>query len=431
MLELLVFILLIILYCIKDRTWFYLTILIVVAMGMFVCLKLGSNTAPLLYHIVPLSCVLSIIPFYKKYFVFLVGSLGVLIVYLAFKAALWDFSFFSNFAVLKNAVFCVCIGLSMWENNRIGRVKLHRVINGVYLLLLFEITVSWLQFFFPFILDFCTIEECSWRGETMILATSRTLLSAEGRIMIGTLLGASSFSLFLVICVFTLILQELLHPSKSKVKLVILVLGYITSFFTGIRTPFFMETFFILISFFYFKKSWFWLAFVAGVVLIPTLSIASLASGDSTAARMFLGIQLILSGNAGMLDSTLMYTIFLVPYFIQNPLFGVTLFNKTGYYMLSGHYLADMSTSDAYLMYLLCEIGLIGVSLFLYPIFKLRKKASVAINKKAFILLIAFGLSLGIVDQGIFSYSCLVQILIGIIICSEKEPAKYDLSKQK
>ena len=114
----------------------------------------------------------------------------------------------------------------------------------------------------------------------------------------------------------------------------------------------------------------------------------------------------------------------MIPYFIDNPLFGVSL-GAGGYNIIGLYTLEDMSITDVYLIYILCEYGLIGLFFFLYPFFRINRLSSKAIHsslilvkQSTVLLFVAYGVCLAIVDKGIFNYLTIVLLVTGIVLFS-------------
>lgn len=419
MLVIAIFLIFVLLYQFDNKTAFYIFCLYMVTAGFWLCLKADSSMAPVIFHIIPLACLYSIYPFLKKYGKFLAFSFFIFILYLLFKSLFWEFSFFSNFMILKNSLFCICLGFSFWENYKVGKVNFNSFYNSIYFLLLVEIIIGWAQYFSNGVMNFFIVEEYFWRGETTPLTFDINKFTLDGKMMIGTLTTASSYSNFLSVVVFSLFLREILRPTKSIVRYSIIGLGFVTLIFAGIRTPLFMLLLFCMILLHRYKKHLFWAGVFVFVIALSSFSILALSDNTGTIGRILLGLEMIFSGNAAFLtDSTFIYSVLMIPFFLKNPIFGVSQYATTGYVLSSGHVLMDMSIYDSYLMYILCEVGIVGVWLFMRPLLKFRKKTNLPVDSFCYTVVLAFGLSLSIVDRGIFSYVTLILLIFAIMLCS-------------
>ena len=403
----------VILFAKKDKTFFYIYNLCLVVFGPFIGLKLNCPSISVIYHIIPLACLLSLAPFFykKKYVKYVFFYLLALVLYLTFKSIFWNISAVKFFAILKNATFCACCCISMVEFYNQGQLNIKKIVNGIYCIVVLQVIIAIGQYYIPAVSNFFDV--IVFEDGTEIQDFSSKLNNM--RIIAGTMITPSNLACFLSSSFFVLFLNEIISPCKSRLKMSILLLTLVALFYTGIRTPFIILIIFLLVYTIIMQKMKYALLIMVPIIVL-LLFFSRFMDIEGAAGRMFQGIGLLSGGLTGLGESTFFYSIMMIPFFFQDPLFGVSLYNVTGYQLAAGIYVNEMSVTDLYLMYLLCEVGIIGVLLYIYPLFRMRKLLPMKTNKKVFLLVIMFGIFLGIVDQGIFHYSVLIVLLQGVVM---------------
>lgn len=381
----------------------------------FIGLKFHIKATNLVYHIVPLACFVSLFPFLKKYSNYIFSYLGLLTVYMLFKQLFWDLNTFKLFAILKNASLCLCCCLSILEFFRLGKFNIERFVNALYFLFFLQVVIAVGQYFIPQFSNFFYVID-SDDGLSIVDYANKL---NNMRIISGTLISPSTLACFLSTSIFVLFLYGIKSRTLTIKKISLLFVGLVVLFMTGIRAPFFILVLFLSFSIYRIKKAYF-LTFLLLSLMIYSSSLFTSTSylGGGAAGRMLDGFNILSSGTSGLSGSTLTYSIMMFPFFLMDPIFGISLYKSTGYHLIANVYVSEMSVTDLYLMYLLCEVGIIGVILYILPLSKLRKVLIYKPSKKILFGLLLFGILLGIVDQGIFHFSVLILLLYGIAILS-------------
>ena len=109
-------------------------------------------------------------------------------------------------------------------------------------------------------------------------------------------------------------------------------------------------------------------------------------------------------------ETTLSFPISMIPYIAKAPIFGLGLENKGGYYLyLSGKKLGEYSTSDAGLMFIWAEYGLVGLFILLFPfIYSYRLYKRGGMPKKIMLLCLLTLLLQSFVDQGFLHFQLMM-----------------------
>lgn len=392
----------------EDKTNLYIYNLGVVLCASFLGLKLHMGNISLIYHIIPFACFLTVVPFWHKYAKFILFNLVLLILYLIFKELFWNLDTIKFFAVLKNSIFCSCIVFSFVENARLSKVDVKRIVRWFYMFACFQAILAIGQYLNDTVNSFFYVVDFE-DGQDMADFAQKLNM----KVITGTLISPSALSLFFACTLYILFIYETYKKDLTVRKSFLLLTVMIALFLTGIRTPILMLVLFITIYLTIYRRDLLRKYYPVLILLLIPLIVLALQESEGAIARLMTGITQISSGVEGLSESTFFYTMMMIPYFLQDPIFGVSLYKSTGYPLFPGIYVDDMSVTDLYLLYLLCEIGLIGVILYLKPLFQIIKYIKIDVDKTLLYLIIFFGVSLGIVDQGIFHYSVIIYLLYG------------------
>ena len=412
------------LFIYKDKTYYYIYHLCVLLFGAFLCTKVEPATSSYVHHVIAIGMLLPIIPYLRKYFRFILVSFAILIVYILLKIVGWHIDAIRMFMDLRISIYAVCFGLSMVENIKSDLLDMKRMVKWIYILVFIQIALAIFQYLVPS------------SGGFFVAVNEDSGLDAAGKaiklnmtIITGTLMTPAALAGLIVVSLFVLITYELENKSVTFPKVLFVFLSIAVAFLTGIRTPFIFFLLFTSLYFFFYQRKLFY-SFLPIFALIIIAFVTSVTiSQEGAVGRMLDGFGQAFSGREGLEETTLGLSFVMIPYFLQNPLFGISL-GINNYYIIGGYVLADFSTTDVYLMYILCEYGLLGLLVFLYPFFRFRTMSekvnnSPVIVKKATVLLyVAFGICLSIVDKGIFHYQELVLLIIGIILFSNNTQNK-------
>ena len=419
-----IFLLYIILLQNKEKAYVFIYNFAVIMYGVFICAKLGSPYGSMIYHIVPFAMLIMVIPYIKKYISFIIYFFSILFIYILFKKIYWDINWIRMFMDLRISILALCMGLAMIEYINSNKLNINLFVKGIYILLLSQIFIGFIQYYFPSVNSFFIVED-----PNAVRDTDQIVEFLKMNLVTGTFMTPSVFAVFSAISFFTLFTYELNNSALTVKKWIFFISLFVVLFFTGIRTPFILLVLFLFIYIFCFKKKLLvYIAFFIPILLNSVLNDSNINDVDGAIGRMLQGFQQASTGIDGLSESTFGYTFIMFTFFIQNPIFGISQYDST----ISQLFFDGMSKSDVYLFYILCEYGLVGLLIFIYPFIKFkslsRKTAgmyalyNIKLRNSIILLYLFFGLFLSVVDNGIFHYTTISMIVCGIVLnsCQEK-----------
>lgn len=403
----------------KERAYYYIYNIGVLLFGVFLCTKVEPSSISFVYHVIAIGMLLPIIPYLKKYLPFFVASIFVLFAYILIKFIGWHIDIIRMFMDLRISIFAVCLCLAMIEDIRRGRLNMRLLVKGLYILVLLQLVLAVFQYLFPSTGNFFVVVN----ADSGMDAADKAMKFGMN-LLTGTLMTPSALAGFLDVLMFVLLVYELENRSMTFRKAIFLLMAVGIAFLTGIRTPFIFFVLFSTIYLFSYKRKLFFSFLPAFIVLSLIVVTTATVSQIGAVGRMLEGFTQMSSGMEGLEETTLGLSFLMIPYFIDNPLFGVSL-GAGGYNIIGLYTLEDMSITDVYLIYILCEYGLIGLFFFLYPFFRINRLSSKAIHsslilvkQSTVLLFVAYGVCLAIVDKGIFNYLTIVLLVTGIVLFS-------------
>lgn len=403
----------------KERAYYYIYNIGVLLFGVFLCIKVEPSSSSFVYHVIAIGMLLPIIPYLKKYLSFIVASISILVIYILIKYIGWHIDIIRMFMDLRISIFAVCLCLAMIEDIRRGRLNMKLLVKGIYILVSLQLILAVLQYLFPSLGSFFVVVDADSGMDAADKAIKFNM-----NLLTGSLMTPSGLAGFLDVSIFVILVYELENKSMSFSKVLFILLAVAIAFLSGIRTPFLFLVLFSAIYLFSYQRKLFFSFLPAFIVLLLVVVTTATVSQIGAVGRMLEGFTQLSSGMEGLEETTLGFSFLMIPYFIQNPLFGVSL-GADGYYMLGVYTLADMSITDVYLLFILCEYGLIGFFLFLYPFFRINRLSSkyilpstISVKQSTVLLFVAYGVCLAIVDKGIFHYLELVLLITGIVLFS-------------
>ena len=381
MYALLLFILFPILYN-KNRTWYFIYALLFFVVGRFIAYKLGLSYAAIIHNVFYIGV---LIPFligkaYRKYYLPISLWVVVYVFYLYFLHISHGNEFVSDLKANFRILFVFIFAVEVFENIQLRMINMDYFVKYFKVVLLFEITLCWLQFISHDFGNFFRITEYTWNGEVMSISGS-SYEKLGSNLCLGTLMGASTFANYLSFSIVTLFLAK----SKSgfcRNDYYFLVLSVLTLLITGIRAPFLvllLMLFFVLmkgknISF---KIIYLIVGITFALFLLPILSALGSQGGlnslDNTVLRSLNVFTQVETGTVSE-EGTLTWPLSMIPYIMEHPFFGNGLHYGTGYFMaLNFHTLEDLSLSDAGFFYHWAEYGLVGLLIFFFFYFYIIK----------------------------------------------------------
>lgn len=400
----LIFILFLALYLSGKKTLFFLTLTTIFLLLRPVLLKIGIVPPMLNYLVLGLSFVFVFVNF-NKYQKFIITFIICYIAYFLLKALTSPLPFIEGINTYKNCIVALGFSIEIVESIKFNRLNSEALKRLLYFLLAYEIIIGWAQYLSPSFLAWFPVTY-DWGGEQIGTGLFQEVMGTSNS-MIGTFISPVSYSGFMALLIGILVTYDIQNHNIDLKRLGFYLLGCLTLVFTAIRTPFFVLMVYILFLVYRYEKRKF-LPLFAIAIGIVFIVITRAAVGNESLGRMQEGALSIFSkGNEGLMETTLGYSIMMIKYIFQNPLFGISLHSSTGYALSAGFTIEDISTTDTQFVFTLCEIGIIGVMLYIAPMFLFRfKKYSKYISTlHSPILLVA--LLLSIVDLGIFSIDIL------------------------
>lgn len=413
----------------KEKSFIYIYNLGVIMFGVFICAKWDSFSTSLIYHIVPLAMFMTIIPFLKKYLSFIVKAFAILLSYILIKAIFWHVDIIRMFMDLRLSIFAICMGLSMIEYIRNKQFSVRLFLKGFYILISIQLLLGIAQYLIPSISNFFIVVDTDATRDADVLSQYLNM-----SLVTGTMTTPSVLAGLLAMSFFVLFSYEDKNNTITFGKVLFGLVLLAVLFITGIRTPFIMLVIFIGIYLFCYRRKLFLCLsplFIAGIVIIFSTNIVDY---EGSIGRMFQGFTQISEGMEGLSESTFRFTIFLIPFFLQDPIFGFSQYDTVAAKL----FFDGFSKSDVYLLYILCQYGLVGLSLFLIPFFKMKmlsykepKLSFLRINYSTIIYFVSLGLCLSIVDEGIFHFTEVGMVVMAIVLFSVDEKNVMDSMLKK
>ena len=376
-------------------TYTLILIMYLVFVGKFAVTKLGLSAPPLINYFLMLSSLLAMIKYIPKYGTFLCKYIAVLIFYLLFKALFYGLDFLSSVVTYSSFLWCFFFCVIIVELTRNNRISVNKLKTHFYIIFLFECVIGIAQYLVPSIYEYFHISTWSWNGTTIEEYVEQNMLVAKAAPIVGTFFQPQTFANLIAIFVMIGCCDLFYFPQQHiKIKLPIIITGFALCFLTGVRAPFLMLV--VALSYLIYKVKRSWMIYYVGAIVAITIFFLGFALTDDTGsmARMQLGLEALFSGDIDLLSTqTIFYSFYMVPYFLHDPLFGVSLGEK---YVLGYYVMKDFSSTDVLLMYILCEIGIVGLFVFIWPVIKFGKiaKCSSPFNNVKPILLMCFLLSI-------------------------------------
>ena len=422
----------ILLYFNKYKTYFYIYQLYLLFVFKFALTYIGISAPPAINYTVMILMSFAILPFFKKYASFIFAYLAVFLVYLAFKYLWSGLPFFSSITTYILPFLLTLGALSLYENNKKGRIIKSKLVNHIYVVFILQVVVCWVQYLFPSIGEAMFIESYEWRGITTVVKDFNTQ-DAIGYLNCGFMISNVTAALFYSFTAALLIMYKSSTSKRITIRLALILLAAVpVCIMTGVRAPLFILLFILLVVVYKYERRYLGpslLLLVGFYFLITRFMVADDMSG---LGRIQDGITTLLSsGDEGVVGgSTFKLSVMLIPYFIQNPIIGISLGDyKTPFGYSIG--VNVFSTSDAQLLYTLCEIGIIGLFIYFIPYLKYLKVLSYHKTKTGVYLLFGTVLLLSIVDLGVFLIDIAFVFVIGCLILSESPKEKIIIQNEK
>ena len=404
----------------KDKTKYIIYTLLAYYIIRLVSFKIGVSVAPIMMHTPSLA--LFFIFFtdgkYTKYYKACFIWIGVYTFYLLFLTAYNDIDFFRVLSKNYFPIAYMLYAIVIYENIRRNKINLSTCTSFFKIFLIIQIVLCWMQYFFYEFGSFFKIISFEWKGETLSI-TGNLDDQIDNNLMIGTFIGTSTLAGYLC----TASLFYLIAKMQTQITLtdkLLLGCSILTLVFAGIKAPLATYIIMLFIAYIVFNKISMKKIIVALGIAIAAILIFPILSdiGDnfdskntfSNSPSRSLNLFTKLSQGTVESETTLSFPISMIPYIAKAPIFGLGLENKGGYYLyLSGKKLGEYSTSDAGLMFIWAEYGLVGLFILLFPfIYSYRLYKRGGMPKKIMLLCLLTLLLQSFVDQGFLHFQLMM-----------------------
>lgn len=368
----------------KNKTMYIICTLLFYYIIRLFSFKIGSSLAPVMIHTPSLALFLIFFTdkIYTKYYKVCLIWVGIYTFYLLFLTAYNNIDF--SLVLRKNyyPMAYLLYAIVIYENVKRYKVKISTCVSFFKIFLIIQIILCWLQYFFYEFGSFFKIISFEWKGETLSI-TGNLDDQIDNNLMIGTFIGTSSMAGYLC----TASLFYFIAKIQTKISLtdkLLLGCSVITLVFAGIKAPLAVYIIMLCILYVIFNKMTM-KKFLVGASLIIVASVIfpilsdigdnfdsknTFSNSPSRSLNLFSQLS---QGTVGS-ETTLSFPLSMIPYIAKAPILGLGLENKEGYYLyLSGKRLGDYSTSDAGLMFIWAEYGLVGLLILLSPFIYLSR----------------------------------------------------------
>lgn len=399
-----------------DRTKFYLFLMYSLFVLKYIFTFINLSAPPVFNYAVLLLSGVSVLPFINKYRSYVHGYLMCFLLFFILKSLLNDLPFFST--VLSNLTpFLICLGgFALIENLKKGRISSNILLKHLYVILFLQIIVMWLQFSIPSVGNTMLIESYDWNG-TKILLVNYERITGIGYLCSGLLISNVTAALFISITSAILVLYESINTGRLSLKqLLVMTTAVSTCILTGIRAPLFIMLVVYLCIIYKHERRYFAYVFMLMIGFYYVFNYMVVGEDTSSVTRIQEGFTTIFTkGGEGISGSTLGLSALLFPYFIKSPFIGLSLgeYQTSAGFSIGG---SGLSSSDAQLVYTLCEIGIVGLAIWVYPYLRLLKSLKVKKTKSGISLLLLSVTLLSIVDMGVFLTDIAFVFVIGCVI---------------
>lgn len=283
-----------------------------------------------------------------------------------------------------------------------------KIVKILWLMLAIQVILALLQMLDSGFLDFFKIKSFGWKGEI------RTQLGNEfnQKLVLGSLLKTTNFAVVISILTVYLFSRYLILYERSLLKLIILIVAILLVFLSGIRNGAITIVLGIFLVLWIKNKKTAIIYIGLSIMLIATFKIVLInaahialnnAGNFETPFQRIFGLFVFLDDSFVIEQGTV--TLFrsksLIPEILKNPLFG------PGKHFLSfgGGYSGIESVSDAYLLFLIAEFGILGITILLLPylfVLKILRKSNAHFYYKITLIIFILLVVQTIVDQGLF-----------------------------
>ncbi len=418
-----------------NRTGYYIYSLLFPYVGFFILNKIGYSLSYTIMNAQSLA-IIFIALLWRQFLrrgKFYIIYISIFLIYFFFDSVIQGVSYFSRWNTYKTSLIFMIWGVMLIDDIKNRRISILRLRHFFVLFLIIEVALGFLQNVFEPIRDFFRNVDYMSQGEVVEV---RDL--AMGGFMRGTFRGVSTYANFLCDAFAICATYYFWKGRLGKWQLILLCSTIIIILFAGIRISLLLSILILIVLMVKYKQRRAVLITLAFLISIVTISGYSFdrvqnvrdVSFEEGGAVRSLSILNSFQGNTLEEESTMAMTINMLPHVMKNPLFGIGLHNQGGYELARwGQTLEDFSFSDAMLTFIIAEIGIIGLVIYLWPLWYFIKQGiQVGANKYNYILLLIFMILTTVLDSGLMSYNYLLLYFFAIVFFIGKTiPAQANL----
>ena len=372
---------------------------------------------------------------FKKKAKFYLTYITIYLAYFLFDSALQGVSFLTRWNTYKTSLIFMIWGSMLIEdirNRKVSVIRLRRFFVGF---IVFEVLLGALQNTFEPIRDFFREVNYKIQGEVVEIRDI-----AIGGFMRGTFRGVSTYANILCDC-FAVCAISFFYKGKLTIQNLILLFSTLTIIlFAGIRISLLLSLIILIVLMIRYKQkkaivitftTMITVFFIIGYSLDYIQDVRTVSFEEGGAIRSLSVFQSI-QGNKIEEETTFSLTLNMIPYVLKNPMFGIGIHDQGGYELTQwGKTLEEFSYSDAMLSFTIAEIGIIGLIIYLWPLWRhIKWSVDIGANKFNYVLLFIFMILTTIIDIGLMTYNYLLIFFFAVVFFIEKPATKNTQKKQ-
>ncbi len=373
-------------------------------------MKIGAYYAPAAYNISGIAivfCCIKEMTFQRNIRELSYCIIPYILYFGLFQMINWGASIeycFQSVITYRNLIIYLLLAFMIKNYLNKGLITSNFLYSTVSKIMIFEAFICILQFFVPSISNFFRIDTFFYKGETHNVVDA-SFDSVSEKVCMGTVMSSSALSMSFSLYIIYYFIINKDYLSKHLKAIVFYIISLLL---VGVRGPL-LATIITFVSYYFFngKKIVQKIAICSCFILASSLLLTYLGDFGSTLyadanrsnpIERALSSAIVFSSSDDIQNTTLGLPLLTIDYFITSPLIGNGLHNSGKGYWLGDFKLEDYSITDAGIVFIIAEYGLIGLLILLYPLYILYKKVD---DKKMYIFLCLGIILNSIVDTGI------------------------------
>jgi len=416
----------------SNRTSFYIYSIFFPFVGFFLLNKIGYDLA---YTVINAELIAFLIlacshRFSKDITKFIFIYLIVYLVYFFLISIFQHVSFLVRWNDYKSSLIYFVWGCMLFDDIKKNNVSSSRLIRFFFSLVVFELVISLLQYNFEPVRAF--FRDVNYIGMDGKIKEIRD--DSKGGLMYGTLSNVTNLANFLSLCFVICTTYFSIKNLFNQKKIIFIASILIVIMLAGIRASLLISLIMLVPILLKYKqqKLLYVVAFFFILVTIAggfSVGLGGEAGFEEGGFARSLSVFNYLSDDNIREQTTLGMTFGILQYFLQSPLFGVGLHYNGGYMLRDTHfYLEDFSYTDAMLVFQLVEVGIVGVIIYLWPLWKFMKiTKGHLINKSLLMYLFILLILSTIVDSGFMANNNLLLFFFSVVFFVDSAKQSYDM----